>query len=250
MGKGNDMFTGVILTPRLPGAVLLGDVVWANWFDHLAHQATLLVIKLLIVAGAYLVGSVLGVLLAVALNRWVFRKRMPEVGKQLCSLICGLLLALLAALFVLGSGGDGLWGGGGAGNGSGEGANSSSAPRVGNHASPQEETHETPSPTPSVPPLHREVSTVIRVTVLAGKAVREAGRFYLLDDDPNPRTFSEITEAILLRRSRTKERLTVQILFPADPNLAPPQNDPKVTRLTEWVRQEAGLDVAFPSRSR
>lgn len=228
------------------GSVVGVRTLWANWMDHLARQATLLVMKLLIIAGAYVVGSFLGTLLAVALNRWVFRKKMPEVGKQLCSMVGGLLLALLAALFVMGSGGSGLFGGGGEGTGENptptEGSSTDSAP-------PQEAVGIPPRPQVSPPP-QREVSTVIRVTVLAGKAVREMGRFYLLEDDPTPRTFTEITDAILQRRPKTGERLTVWILFPADPNLAPPTNDPKVARLVDWVRQEAGLDVTFPTRRR
>jgi len=247
------MIPATLLSQRflLLGQGVWAEMLWGNLLDRLVQQATLLVIKLLIVAGAYLVGSVLGGILAVALARWVFRKRMPEAGRQLCSLIGGVLLALLAVLFLLGSGGDGLWGGGGgSGEGQGEGAASPYVSPSGNRPSAPQETREIPSPTAPEPPPPREVSAVLRVTVLAGKAVREAGRFYVLDDDPNPRTFSEITEAILQRRSRTQERLTVQILFPVDPNLAPPPNDPKVTRLTEWVRQEAGLDVAFPSRPR
>jgi hypothetical protein len=222
--------------------------LWANWMDNLARQATLLVMKLLIIAGAYLVGSLLGTLLAVVLNRWVFRKKMPEVGKQLCSLICGVLLALLAALFVLGSGGNGLFGGGGGGEGSGENPTQTEGSSTGN-TSPQEPV-ETPSPPQVTSPPQREVSKVIRVTVLAGAAVQKMGHFYLLEDDPTPRTFAEITDAILQRRPKTSERWTLWILFPADPNLAPPPNDPKVTRLVDWARQEAGLDVTFPTRPR
>lgn len=224
--------------------------LWANWMDNLARQATVLVIKLLIIAGAYLVGSLLGTLLAVALNRWVFRKKMPEVGKQLCSLLCGLLLALLAALFVMGSGGNGLFGGGGGGEGNGENSNPAQKEGSSNGNLPPRDNEEKPSPSQTSPPHQREVSRVIRVTVLAGEAVQKMGHFYLLEDDPTPRTFAEITEAILQRCSKTSERLTVWILFLADPRRAPPLNDPKVTRLVDWVRQEAGLDVTLPTRPR
>jgi hypothetical protein len=39
----------------------------------------------------------------------------------------------------------------------------------------------------------------------------------------------------------------LQMLFSPDPNLRPPRNDPKVTDVTRWATEEAGLDVTFPA---
>ena len=77
--------------------------------------------------------------------------------------------------------------------------------------------------------------------------MRSEGKYYLVDDDPNPRSLSEAKEAILARKAKSKGRTMLQVLFLSDPNLAPPRIDPKVTDVTRWATEEAGLDVTFPA---
>ena len=83
--------------------------------------------------------------------------------------------------------------------------------------------------------------------MLAGAAVRSEGKYYLIDDDQTARTLPELKEAISARKAKTKGRAMLQVLFSSDPNLAPPRNDPKVTDVTRWATEEAGLDVTFPA---
>ncbi|MCS7022685.1 MAG: hypothetical protein NZU63_12765 [Gemmataceae bacterium] len=249
-GNTVPLLVGHVFSARPSAPSGLGVVVWADLWNDLTHRLTLLVIKLLIVAGAYLVGSLLGSLLAATLNRWVFRQRLPDIGKQLCSLTCGVLLAVLVALYVFGSGGSGLFGGGGAGPGTDTNASSEqSAGQIPDGRSTVDPPREPPSPSPktSLPPS-REVTSVIRVTVLAGRAVRQPERFYQLEDDRTPLTFTELTAALRQRAESIKDKPTLRIEFLPDPNLAPPLNDPKVTQLADWARVEARWNVTFPSR--
>ncbi len=224
---------------------------WANLVNTLAERAQVFVIKLLVVIGAYVVGSMLGTLVAAALNRWVFRGKLPEVGRQLSQVICGLLLAILAALLVMGEGGSGLFGGGRGGGGPDPDATGTASPSSDATPSPKIPSVIPPPPeTPKVPAV-----TTVRVTVLAGAAVREPDRFYQLDDSPQHLTLQEVKAEISRRAAEiakgaatANQPLTVLIVFPADPNIAPPFGDPKVVLLADWARQEAGLQVMFPPR--
>ncbi len=224
---------------------------WADLGNTLAERAQVFVLKLLVVIGAYVVGSILGTLLAAALNRWVVRGKLPEVGRQICQAVCGILLAVLAALLVMGEGGGGRFGAGRSGGGP-------EPDTTGTASTPSDATPS--SKTPSVVTNPPAVSTApavptLRVTVLAGAAVRQPGRFYQLEDMPQHLTLQEVKAEISKRAAEIAkgvpaptEPLTVLIVFPADPNIAPPFDDPKVVLLAEWVRQEAGLQVMFPPR--
>ena len=80
-----------------------------------------------------------------------------------------------------------------------------------------------------------------------GPQMRSERKFYLLNDDPNAITLEELKAAIKTRQSQVKGKTVLQVLFSSDPNLAPPRNDPKVTDVTRWATEEAGLDVVFPA---
>src|SRR4029453_7397954 len=79
------------------------------------------------------------------------------------------------------------------------------------------------------------IETTIRVTVLAGAAVRTGG---------------ELKGPIAARKAKSKGRTMLQILFSSDPTLRPPRNDPKVTDVTRWATEGAALDVTFPASRR
>jgi amino acid transporter len=192
----------------------------------------------LLVAGAFLVGYILGGVIGWALGKWAFKQKSPETLKQLGRPVGGIILAIIVALIVFtgmgkrfGPGGDGAGTPSDTGNKDARTDPSSpSDPRV------------TP---PKVDPTPVEVT--IRVTVLAGAAVRSEGKYYLIDDDSTARTLPELKETISARKAKSKGRTMLQVLFSSDPNLAPARNDPKVTDVTRWATEEAGLDVTFPA---
>jgi hypothetical protein len=198
--------------------------------EHFVHNC-------LLVAGAFLVGYILGGILGCALGKWAFKQKSPDTLKQLGRPIGGILLALIVALLVF-TGMGGRLGAGGEGQGTPNDTGNKDAAHRDSSAGP----NVVPPKVDQMPP-----EAIIRVTVLAGAAVRSERKFYLLDDDPNSLTLEELKAAIKARQSKVKGKTVLQVLFSSDPNLAPPRNDPKVTDVTRWATEEAGLDVVFPA---
>jgi len=192
----------------------------------------------LLVAGAFLVGYILGGMIGWGLGKWAFRQKDPNTLKQLGRPVGGIILALIVALLVF-TGMGGRLGEGGEGKGTPNDIGK-------NDATSNPDQRANPK---VVPPKvdQSPIESTIRVTILAGAAVRSERKYYLLDDDSTPITLEELKEAIKARRSRTKGKTVLQVLFSSDPNLAPPRNDPKVTDVTRWASEEAGLDVTFPA---
>jgi len=190
----------------------------------------------LLVAGAFLVGYILGGLIGWALGKWALKQERPDTLKRVGRPTGGIILAIIVALLVF-TGMGKRWGPGGEGAGTTDDSGAKDSRR--DSAS---------DPRVSPPKLdHDPIEATVRVTVLAGAAVRSEGKYYLLDDDPAARTLAELKEAITARKAKTKGRTMLQILFSSDPNLRPPRNDPKVTDVTRWATEEAGLDVTFPA---
>jgi hypothetical protein len=200
--------------------------------------------NVLLVAGGYLVGYVVGVIGTWSFNKWAFRKKAPEGLQRFCRHLCGALLALLVALIVFtGKGKPG--GDGGEGKGS-----SSTDTSPGKNAPPKLDANPHVEPKISVPrPDTSPPELTIRVTVLAGAAVPAEGKFYVLDDDSreHAKTLGEIKRVIKERKANVSGKVSLVILFPTDPNLAPANDDKKVTNLTTWAKEDAGLEVTFPA---
>jgi len=202
-----------------------------------------LVNNLLLVAGGFLFGYLLGSVAGWAIGKWVFKKNSTDTFKQIGRPVGGIIFAIIVALIVFT----------GKGKSPGDGGDGKGAPTAdvstGKNSSP---VVDLPKQTPNVatPKLDTTpVELAIRVTILAGAAVPAEGKFYLLDDDKttDAKNLTELKKAIEDRKAKVKGRTTIAILFPADPNLAPPRNDKKVTDVTRWATEEAGLDVTFPA---
>ena len=191
----------------------------------------------LLVAGAFLVGYILGGVIGWAVSKYALKRQSTEIYSRAGRLVGGVLLAFIVALLVF-TGLGKRWGPGGDGAG------------TPSETGTKDRTDPSSSSDPRVAPPKVDQSPVemtIRVTVLAGAAVRSEGKYYLVDDDPNPRSLAEAKESILARKAKSKGRTMLQVLFLSDPNLAPPRIDPKVTDVTRWATEEAGLDVTFPA---
>ncbi len=203
------------------------------FFGLSAEKITMFAVKCLAVGGAFLLGYLFAGGVAALLDRGLFRRRTPPGVKKVAKLLGGLAAAVLAALALFGSGGDGLLGGG-AGDGPGkvDGPTGTGTPAA-------KDDSKTPVRPPDVRPSEGEV----RVTVLGGDDVK-GSRFYLVDDDATPKTFEELQAAITARAGGEK-RPEVAVLFPSRNAVA--QDHPAVTRLVRWARERAGLKVTFPA---
>lgn len=200
--------------------------------------------NLLLVAGGYLVGYLLTATVMWALAKWVFHEKTPATLNKFGRHFGGFVLALIVALVVFtgkgkptGDGGDGK---GSPNSDTTPGKNS--APNV--QPSPKSEQTISTQKNDLRPPAE-----VIRITIIAGNAVPEEGRYYLLDDDQKEqaKTLSQIKKLILERKSKIDGKVMISIQFPSNPNFAPPLIDPKVTELTRWAAEEAKLQVLLPT---
>ncbi len=223
------------------------SVIVFGLVSGLADQLATFVIKCLAVGGGFLVGYAVGGMIGWGLNRWIFRQKAPDLLKQCCKLVAGVAAALLVALIVFGEGGNGLFGGSGS-NGEGQGNPVIDPNANPNSPSPPEKDQKVDS-TVVVPKIDTTPTDVIvRVTIIAGAAVPAEGKYYLLDDDRVPKTLLELKRAIAERKSREKGKMTLAILFPTDRNIAPSdRKESKVTDVTRWATEEAGLDVMYPA---
>jgi hypothetical protein len=210
---------------------LFGDGLAGGLGEKLATY----VVKCLAVAGGFLVGYFAGGAVAWALDRWVFAQKAPAQLKKVVSVAAGVALAIVVALIVFGEGGGGLFGGGrGAGEGKGTlTANDNTgkqapAPAVEPKKDEPPKKKDEPKPPPP-PPTPGDV----RVAILSNEDVRD-GRFYLVADDPNPKTFEEFKQALVEKKSGTKNELTIIFRFKGPPLS---DNHPAVRRAVAWVNE-------------
>lgn len=206
------------------------------FLDDARQSVVQFVHNCLLVAGAFLVGYILGGLIGWAIGKWALKQESSETLKRVGRPAGGIILAIIVALLVF-TGMGKRWGPGGDGAGTPSDSGTKDA-----------RSDSSTDPRVSPPKVdHDPIEATIRVTVLAGAAVRSEGKYYLIDDDATARSLAELKETISARKAKAKGRTMLQILFSPDPNLRPPRNDPKVTDVTRWATEEAGLDVTFPA---
>jgi hypothetical protein len=206
-------------------------LLFAEGVTGMGERLAVLAIKFLAVGGGFLFGYVIGLIVARALNRWVFASKAPEALKKLCALISGVLFAVLVAIVVFGEGGGGLFG---SGKGTGEG----DAPPVAkdkdkNKTEPPESKEPPKKPPEKKPPEPKPTPGDLRVSILSGTDVKD-GRFYQIEGDAAPKSFDEFRDAILARRKEAKAELTIVFRFQSEPLS---ENHPAVRRAVSWVNE-------------
>ena len=199
---------------------------------------TELVTGLLMVAGGFLVGYVLGGVVAWSAGRWAFKQKDTQIFQRLGRPIGGVLMALLVAVLVF-TGKGKPHGDGGDGKGS-----SSNDPDAGKNP-PAKIEPKLPDLPPVKPNDPKSADAPILITVYGGTRVGGSDRFYRLEAENELRTLASLQEAIATRKSSEKGRLSILIRMPE--NAAERPGDPRlITQLTEWANSQ-GLDVTFPA---
>lgn len=183
--------------------------------------------------GAFLVGYVLVALLGWLFDKYLLKRKSPELLHRVCRLLGGLILAILVAMMLFG-------GGGGSGDGTGDGAGTGTASP--GPASNVESTDPKAVAAKVAPP----VEVRVRVLVLGGTDVKDQ-KFYVVDDDPAPLAFADAKSAIQRKKDATAKSVGLEIRFPVQNAL--PRDHPAVAQLARWAGEVAGLTVTFPAEA-
>ena len=184
--------------------------------------------------GAFLVGYILVAILGWWLDKYLLKRRSPDLLHRVCRLLGGLILALLVAMMLFG-------GGGGSGDGTGDGTGTGKASP--SSASSNSESADPKAATAVVLP---PVEVRIRVLVLGGTDVKDQ-KFYVVDDDATPLALADAKAAILKKKDATAKSIGLEIRFPVQNAL--PRDHPAVSQFVRWAGETAGLTVTFPAEA-
>jgi hypothetical protein len=205
-----------------------------------AEGATAIVIKCLAVGGGFLVGYFLGAAVAWGLDRWVFAHKAPPQVKKAVALVAGVAVAIVVAMILFGEGGKGLFGRGGEGDQKGKTEDGKQTP------APPDRTKDLPKEKEPPKGVPKPTPGDIHITILGGGEVtpdrNNKGRFYLLEGDPEPKSFPELQEAINARRKAGGPPLkTVYYRF-KNKSEELSVNNPALREPYEWL---SGLGIGF-----
>jgi hypothetical protein len=205
------------------------------FLDDAKDALTELVTGLLMVAGGFLVGYILGGIVAWGVGRYVFKQKDNEILKRLGRPVGGALLALIVAIIVFT----------GRGKPHGEGGDGKGTTDTAGKNPPKVNDPKLPDLPPIKPVDPKTADAPILVTVYGGARVGGTEKFYRFEAESDLRTLASLQEAINARKAAAKGKLTIQIRMPEKRDERPA--DPRIiTQVTEWANAE-GMDVTFPA---
>jgi hypothetical protein len=214
------------------------------FLDDAKDALTELVTGLLMVAGGFLVGYILGGIVAWGVGRYVFKQKDNDILKRLGRPIGGVVLALIVAIIVF-TGKGKPHGEGGDGKGTPDDTAGKNAPAKADPKPPDPHLKKPPEVTPS--------DLILQVTVYAG-AGAQGDRCYQLGDAKSLVNFADLTKEILARKAEVKGKVSVAILYPDNPDHVP-GNPPgqlhqNVARVVQWATSDAKMGVMLPPASK
>jgi len=204
----------------IPAPLLVGV------FGSFGHLVT----GLLAVVGAFFVGNILTGILVWSFYRGVKKRQCNPLAMRVLRLMGGVVLALIVAAIFFGEGGFGLRGGG-------ETPGPDGLPGKGGLIDEGKDSKKEANPEQKSDVSSEER---IRVTMLGEEAKDD--RFYLFEDQPQPKSFAEIKD-LILQRKLTSAKPVTEIAIYTYKNTTDRAN-PIVTRLDKWA-QEQGFHVSY-----
>lgn len=207
-------------------------VLAANTFEKVGHA----IVGVMAVAGAYLIGNWLTWFFLGGIAHLVFRKSIAPGVMKFLRILGGAVLAIAVATFVFGEGGFG-WG-------PGDQKKGDTGAGIPEKKDPDKKIE--PVPAKKEDPLKNKENEgppddSVKVVVLGGNASEE--RFYLFQNEREPRTLSEIRTRILDLREKSIRPLKMVDIY-VYKNSAD-RNGTVVKRLENWAREER-FGVSFP----
>lgn len=139
----------------------------ANVFENVGR----IVLNILAIAGGFLIGNVLALILCRVLAKFALKSRFPVWVEAIARIAGGIIVAILVALLVFGDGG---WGFGGSGGGRPGGPGGSSAQQQGDNTDDPKEKPKTDQK-PKIDPLPSD--DTIKITIMRGSAFPKTFRF-------------------------------------------------------------------------
>ena len=174
------------------------DPLFADAFANFGR----VIVNLLAVAGGFLIGNVLMLVVSRIAAKFVFKKKLPRMLDQILRLVGGLVVALLVAMLVFGDGG---WGFGGSGGGRPGGPGGSTPEQ------PDEKKADESKDVRKDPPKTKDAETPderVKIVVLGGDAPPD--HYYLFEDERTASTLVEVSEKMRVRHEKKPlKRLTI-----------------------------------------
>ncbi len=199
-------------------------------------------IKGLAVAGAFLLGYLLGGAIVWAIDKWLLANKTPILIKKLCKVLLGIVLGLIVALIVFGDSGNGLFGRGG-----GEGKDNHNSDSSTQKSSSDHLTQDGKAQSDSNLPKPQEIKpadSIIQITIYGGMKVIEE-RYYQIEDEQDLKTLKELQDAVLERKNKLKGKVAIAIRLPIDKKYI--SADPRVmASVIGWANKQ-GFDVILPT---
>ena len=184
------------------------------------------ILKVVAVAGGALVGGITTRLTLYVVTRLLLEKALPRLVRWPLQLLGAAALGL-GVWWAFGSGGG--FGLGGGWLGPGGSAETPSA----NRSALRDDTERKDLSVPVEP-------ETLRIVLLGGDRVRQE-RFYQIEDDPQPRTLTDLGEAICSRPPNSRPLKGIELVIFPD---SVARDHPAVRELEKWAKQQ-GLAVAF-----
>jgi hypothetical protein len=180
------------------------------------------IVKVLAVAGGAAVGFMGAGWLLVGLCRLTVHRRPPVFASRLTRLLGGIALGWLVYLWAFNIGMSGGLGGGGGWWPFG----SQGGPGTAEQAT-------TPKPQQAAKEEQAQAATTLQIHVLGGQRVVEQ-RFYVVQDEPRARTWTELIEELTRRREQDPQlRILEIVLYPDSVD----RDNPAVRDLENWARE-------------
>jgi hypothetical protein len=187
----------------------------------------------LIVVGGFALGYVFTGMLAYAFDKWATKGQSPAGLHKLIRWIGGIVVAVIVALYLF-QGGKGTGGTGGEGN-----APSPQLAGTGSVNTPV--TSQTPTSTKPVPNV--QTHEIIRVTILGGS--QPEAKYYVAEDESRRTVDIDGIKSHILNRKKSSEKpVVLELRRHPTPTIL--RNNPIVTDLENWARNEERLGVIFP----
>jgi len=210
-------------------------VLLASYFSDIEKNFEKFVMNCLTVAGAYVIAYFGSGLILGALDKYAFKKKLPDFVKKSISVLTGLVIAILVALYLFRSGGSGGEGDGGPGTGTGDSKHETKGDEP-----PQPAPKNQPTPKPVELPKGTGKRTPVTIELLSGSA-GTGGRTYRIDGEL--KNLEELKAALIGRAATLPDGIELHFSTPG-PDPVVIDRHVGIQQLRDWHKTQKGIYFA------